>query len=90
MGNLKPSFFMARGIPRCSKWGKFEIENVAFDYVSALVENGDEWKELDFKQVYPEKHQQNGYRRKYFPFVKETLSTEEGALTIGGFWRVPN
>ena len=84
LNKLKPSFFVAKGIPLCSIWGKSEVEFLAFEYVKTLAETGDEWRELDFCDI----NDARSWEKIFFDAVKERCSTLEGVLTIKGYWRV--
>ena len=84
LNNLKPSFFVAKGLPLCSVWGKSEVQFLALKYVTVLAETGDKWRELDFCDI----KGLRSWEKIFFDAVKERCSTIEGVLTIKGFWRV--
>ena len=48
----RPSWFAAQGVPVCSKWGKTEIEYLAWAYVAAQARDGDTWHEITPEKAY--------------------------------------
>ncbi len=98
--HFKPSDFAALGPPSCSRWGKSEIEWIAFAYVQALANEGDEWERLTREQTYElltpdQRSEVHGllsieYDRyeHWFEMVARQIDSAEGALGVGGFWNI--
>lgn len=97
---LPPSYFAKLDLPCCSRWGKTEIESIALAYVQALANDGDTWKKLTRKQTYDllSKEQTRfvgtfltsdfGVYEHWFKLVSNQITDSDGALGVGGFWRI--
>lgn len=95
--SVKPSYFSLAGIPYCSKWGKIEIEEMAWLYVTALARDGDTWHEItDVRaaEVLTPEDQRGIFTRlpigdcplyqKRWKMIAAQLKDADGAFEVGG------
>jgi hypothetical protein len=93
----KPSYFASRGVPTCSKWGKSEIEWLAFAYVTGLARLGDTWQRITPERCISTLSRQEanlfridaayelgGLYADYWAMIADQLTSAEGAFDVGG------
>lgn len=91
-----PSFFAQLGQPCMSRWSYHEIERVCLAYVQALANDGDAWKSISREQAYELLTEKQkilfhsvlafDHYDRAFQTVRETITSSDGAFSVGGFW----
>lgn len=94
----QPSYFAAQGESCCSIWGKAEIEVLAWAYVQALANLGDEWGRMltpqecfdalteaqrHFAAPYIASAARGGWAE-WWTRIAAQLTSAEGAFEVGG------
>lgn len=86
-----PSYFSSVK-PRCSVYGRCEVEDIAFRIVRVLSRKGNKWRQLSWEEWDSdtgdlEMRSPEWFEREWFFSLSELLVSESGARGIGGFWR---
>jgi hypothetical protein len=93
-----PSWFAEKGVPCCSKWGKTEIEYLAWAYAAAQARDGDTWHEITPEKAYElltedERRIVGGFTREgtlhhayldWWAMIGRQLKDADGAFEVGG------
>jgi hypothetical protein len=93
-----PSWFAEKGVPCCSKWGKTEIEYLAWAYAAAQARDGDTWHEITPEKAYEllaenERRVVGGFTREgtlhhayldWWAMIGRQLRDADGAFEVGG------
>lgn len=94
---ISPSYFARAGVPACSIWGKTEIEELAWAYVTAMARDGDTWHPITDTRaaelLTPDEHRGLMVRlplgdypryRAWWDMIAAQLKDAAGAFEVGG------
>lgn len=91
-----PAYFSRMGLPSCSMWGKYEIECLAWAYVTGMAIDGDTWHKIDAKTCWdlldeeardymsPYLDEEGTYYKDWWEMIGNQLTDAEGAFEVDG------